>query len=121
MEKRLRTIRKALGLSQEQLGQALGVSNTAISKLENGENNITEQNIKAICREFDVNENWLRTGQGEMFVELTPDEEFDKLCLEIQLSDDELIKKIMRTYWHLSKEERQGVQKMIDSISNKQA
>ena len=118
MEKRLRTIRKALGLSQEQLGQALGVSNTAISKLENGENNITEQNIKAICREFDVNENWLRTGQGEMFVELSPDEEFDKLCLEIQLSDDDLIKRIMRGYWRLDKEDRQAVQRLIDNISS---
>lgn len=119
MEKRLREIRKALGLSQEQLGQALGVSNTAISKLENGDNNITEQNIKALCREFDVNEEWLRTGQGEMFVELSPDEEFDKLCLEIQLSDDELIKKIMRAYWQLDKEDRLVVQRLIDNISSK--
>ena len=45
----------------------MGITTTAVSKIEKKTNNLTEQNIKAICREFNVNEEWLRTGNGEMF------------------------------------------------------
>lgn len=56
-------------MTQESFGQKLGVRKTAISKIENGENNLTEQMIKLIYTEFNVNDNWLRTGQGAMFIE----------------------------------------------------
>lgn len=54
-------------LSQSDFGAKIGVSGAAISRLESGDRAITEQNIKSICREFNVNETWLRTGEGEMF------------------------------------------------------
>jgi len=49
------------------MGREIGISNTAISKLESGENNITDQIILSVCRAFNVREEWLRTGEGEMF------------------------------------------------------
>lgn len=119
MGERIKELRKALGLTQQEFADRLGVVRSNIATYEVGKSNLGGSVISLICREFDVSEEWLRTGQGEMFVELTPDEEFDKLCLEIQLSDDELIKKIMRAYWRLDKEERQVVQKMINDISSK--
>jgi transcriptional regulator with XRE-family HTH domain len=69
MNNRLLLIRKKLNLTQEIFGSHLGVRKTAISKLEKGENNLTEQMIISICREFNVNEEWLRNGTGEMFIE----------------------------------------------------
>lgn len=54
-------------LSQSDFGAKIGVSGAAISRLESGDRAITEQNIKSICREFNVSETWLRTGEGEMF------------------------------------------------------
>ena len=54
-------------LSQSDFGAKIGVSGAAISRLESGDRTITEQNIKSICREFNVNETWLRTGEGKMF------------------------------------------------------
>lgn len=70
MNNRLHLIRSALEMSQTEFGRHLGVSGAAISRLENGDRSITEQSIKAVCREFNVNENWLRTGEGKMFNDL---------------------------------------------------
>lgn len=67
MNIRLRELRKQLELTLEEFGKKLGVTKTAISRLENGERNMTEQMIISICREFNVSEDWLRTGEGEMF------------------------------------------------------
>ena len=64
MNERFKEVRKTLGLTQSEFGKSLGISNTAISKIEKGENNVSESNIISICREFGVNEEWLRTGAG---------------------------------------------------------
>lgn len=55
-------------LSQEAFGARIGVTGATISRLESGDRAVTDQNILSICREFNVNESWLRTGEGEMFV-----------------------------------------------------
>lgn len=55
-------------LSQEAFGARIGVTGATISRLESGDRAVTDQNILSICREFNVSETWLRTGEGEMFV-----------------------------------------------------
>jgi len=75
MNDRIKELRKALGMSQEELGGRLGVTNTAISGYESGRRNLTDQMVISICREFNVNENWLRTGEGEMFLLLDKEDE----------------------------------------------
>lgn len=72
---RVKAIRKALGLTLEKFGEPLGVKKQTVSRIENGVNNITEQMAKAICREFNVNMEWLQNGTGEMFVELSRDDQ----------------------------------------------
>ena len=69
MNERLNLLRKTLNISQEEFGKRLGVTGASISRLEKGERNITEQMIKSICREFNVDYIWLTTGEGEMFVD----------------------------------------------------
>lgn len=61
---RVKKIRKTLDLTMEKFGIRLGVGKTAISGIETGRRNLTEQMIKSICREYKVNEDWLRTGAG---------------------------------------------------------
>jgi len=68
LNERLRIIRKKFKLSQAEFGKRLGVQNTAISKLENGERNLTDQMILSICREYGIKESWLRNGEGDMFI-----------------------------------------------------
>ena len=71
MNERLKGARKALGFNQTDFGKRLGVTPGAISHLESGKNKLTEQLITSVCREFGINEAWLRTGEGEMRVTTT--------------------------------------------------
>lgn len=73
MNGRIKELRKKLGLTLEKFGERLGVKKAAVSKWENGDN-ITDQMFKSICREFNVNEEWLRSGYGDMFNPSPPDE-----------------------------------------------
>lgn len=72
MNERVKILRKSLDLSQESFANKLGVTKATISRIEKGVNNLTEQMIKSICREFKVNEDWFRYGTGNMINE--PDE-----------------------------------------------
>ncbi len=68
MKNRLKELRKKhLRLTQSEFGKKIGLTDVAISRYEKGERNITQQVFISICREFNVNEEWLRTGNGEMF------------------------------------------------------
>lgn len=69
MNTRIRTLRKSLNLSQKEFAEAIGLKQNAISYMEKAGSTVTEQNIKAICSQFSVNENWLRNGTGEMLLE----------------------------------------------------
>ena len=68
MNERIKELRKMLNLTMEKFGERVGVTRSAMSNIENGNRNLTEQMLRSICREFSVNEEWLRTGEGEMFV-----------------------------------------------------
>lgn len=69
MNKRIRELRKTLDLSQKEFADKIGLKQNAISYMEKDGATVTEQNIKTICSQFSVNENWLRTGDGKMFLE----------------------------------------------------
>ena len=81
MNTRIKAVRKTLGLTLDKFGERLGISNSACSALETGKNKPSEQTIRAICREFGVNEIWLRTGAGEKF---RPEEESEELARNLK-------------------------------------
>jgi len=89
----LKAIRKSVLLSQEEFGKKLGITGAAISKIESGNRNVTEQMTLAIIREFDVNEQWLRTGEGEMFLIKTRDEEIASFIGTLLKKEDDTFKK----------------------------
>ena len=64
---RIKAIRQSLNLTLEKFGQQLGVTKVAVYNIEKANRNVTEQMRKAICREFNVNYNWLVSGEGDMF------------------------------------------------------
>lgn len=98
MNERIRELRKALGLTLEKFGESLGVGKTAISKIENGDRNVTDQMQKSICREFNVSTYWLLYGTGEMFVTHTHDEEVAMYTQDILDSEDDEIAKIIQDF-----------------------
>lgn len=72
---RIKKLRKALDLTQEEFGKRIGVKRNTVATYEIGRNTPIDAVISNICREFNVNETWLRTGAGEMFRELSRDQE----------------------------------------------
>lgn len=118
MNERLKSLRKETHLTQQEFADRLKISRNNIATYETGKSRPGDSVIALICREFDVNENWLRTGVGEMFVQLDKDEEFDRLCMEIQLSDDEFIKDIIRKYWHLDDKGKSTIRQMLSGLSD---
>lgn len=68
MKHRIKQLRKLLGLTQEEFSQRLSLSQSAVTNYETGYREPQDAIIRSICREFDVNERWLRTGEGEMFL-----------------------------------------------------
>lgn len=114
MNERIKEIRKTLNLSQKEFGEKIGVSDTAISKLEKGERNPSEQTIKSICREYNVNYAWLMEGLGDMFSNL-PETLLDQVAEEYNL--DELDKVIVKRYMQLSEDKRQVIKEFFKSIA----
>ena len=72
---RVKEVRKSLNLTLDKFGEKLGVGKTAISNIEKGKRNLTEQMTKSICREFNVDYIWLTTGEGEMFIKFDREEQ----------------------------------------------
>lgn len=93
MNERIKELRKTLGLTLEKFGESLGVTKTAVSRLENGERNITDQMFKSICREFNVNPEWLKDGIGEMFIAQTRNQEIVEFANRIMSDEDESFRK----------------------------
>ena len=75
MKERIKAVRKAVHKSQTDFGKSVSVSLSAVQKWESGENEISDAVIALICRTYNINEVWLRTGEGEMFTTCTREDE----------------------------------------------
>ena len=113
MNSRLKQLRKALNLSQGEFGERLGVTGPGISKLENGQRNFTDQMIKSICREFNVNSLWLEEGKGEMFSGYT-DDLIQSVAEEYNLNNFDV--DLIRAYLDLDKDSRRVIMDFIQKI-----
>lgn len=118
LQERLKELRKTLALSQEKFGAALGVTKTAICALESGRRNVTRQMVVAICREFNVNENWLLTGNGEMFNELSRAELAARIVGNALRSDNDFVLNTFIALGQLSPDDWQIIEKIIDKIKH---
>lgn len=114
---RINEVRKSLGLTLEKFGEKLGVTKTAISRIEKGERGCTEQMTKAICREFSVDYMWLTTGDGEMFVE--NDDDFMERIDRIMVGEDDARKNLFKSLLYASDEDIAAMQRVIDMFASK--
>ena len=91
------------------------MTGTAISRIEIGNRAVTEQMVLAICREFNVREEWLRNGSGEMFLDFTEDE-FAKAAAT--LSNDAFVRSLIVEYWKLDDDSKKLFQDFIHRLSD---
>ena len=107
---RIRSIRKELGLTLEKFGVKLGVGKTAISNIEKGNRNLTEQMALSICREYNVNYDYLMDGEGEIFDDL-PQTVLDELCAQYDL--DDLDRNLVEMYLEMPEQVRDYLKQEI--------
>ena len=116
---RVKKIRKASNLTLEEFGKKLGVTKVAISNIENGNRNLTTQMMVSIIREFSVNEEWLRTGEGEMFIQLPEEDEYMKAYTRLSMYNDKDAMDAVIKYWKLDPSSKKAIWDFIHSLSKK--
>lgn len=118
VNERIRYLRKnELNMTLDKFGERLGVKKSALSLIESGKNNVTDQMFKAICREFNVNEEWLRDGTGDMFV--IPEDEDALLVSELLENPDNKFYRSVLNLIKTYKEVSPASQKVLDEFAEK--
>lgn len=115
---RIKILRKEKCLSMEDFGAIIGMGKSAVSRIENGVNGTTDQTIRSICREFGVSEQWLRTGEGEMF-EQTRASVLDRLSTEYDLSREQ--RSVIEAFLDLDPQERDVILKYVHNVFDRSA
>lgn len=113
MNERLKLLRNTLGITLEEFGKKVGVTRSAIGRIEKGDRKLTEQMTLSICREFHVNYYWLTDGEGEMFVEV-PDSAIEEIVEEYGLDADD--EKMIRRYLELPADHRKIIKDYFKSV-----
>lgn len=114
MNTRIKSLRRQLKLSQTTFGEKLGVSRDVINNLENGRVEAKDLIIKTICSLFTVNEEWLRTGKGDMFIE-TKETALSKAADLLNL--DETEQKFLSAYLSLEETQRHNFKEFWREIA----
>ena len=128
MNRRIKEIRSALGLTQQEFADRLSLKRNTIATYEMGKASPSDRTINDICEKYNVNETWLRTGKGEMFNELPEEDEVAAYVSEL-LEDDEgnplydIIKEIMHTYSELTPKSQEVIRdfsaRLLENLKEK--
>ena len=114
---RIKSLRKHLSMNQNEFGSKIGLSQRAVSWMEKEGNTVIPQNIKIICDTFNVSENWLLNGEGEMFRPADEPDILDRLQQELKLTSQEM--EIIRTFVELSPEQRRMGIEFVQTFTSK--
>ncbi len=117
MDERIKLIRKIEGLSQQKFADKLGIARGNIAAYEVGKNAPSDAVICLICSKFNINEEWLRTGTGEMTKEITS--KFSFYLGQIEGGDDEFIKDLIEVYMELDPDSKQALRTISEKMAEK--
>lgn len=118
MKNRIKQIRKEKNLTQVEFGERIGVKGNTVTNYETGLRNPTDAVILSICREFNVNEDWLRNGTGDMY-KLIPNK-LELYLGEISSGDDDFIKDLIEAYMELDQTSKDALKQIAKKMANKQ-
>ena len=114
---RVKDLRKTLNLTLEEFGSKVGVTKQTISRIENGVNNLTDQMLISICREYNVSEEWLRDGTGEMFIPLTRNQVITDFAGDIIKEEDTFKKRLIEALAKLNENEWAVLEKLAQELT----
>lgn len=89
MNERIKAVRTALGLSQQEFAEKIGIKRGAVANYEVGRNEPIDAVVSLICKTYNVNEHWLRTGEGEMFIQVSRDQEIMDFVADTMQDDED--------------------------------
>lgn len=120
MNERIKKIRKEVGLTQQEFAEAIKVKRNTVATYEMGRSIPSDAAISLICHEFDVNEEWLRTGEGEMFIEKTKDEQIAEMLADIQLSGEDSFKhRLASALAAFTEDDWNDLERLLNKLSSK--
>lgn len=108
INERFKAVRNALGKNQSEFAEALGFAQTGVSMIESHKRDVSDRHIKALCSIFNISEHWLRTGEGDMYVE-SETSLVDSLTKQMNMSAEQ--RKLMEIFLTMSDEKRDSVSK----------
>lgn len=122
MKDRIKALRKALSLNQTDFGSKIGVKQSAVAAYESGSRTPLDSVIVSICREFGVNERWLRTGEGEMLMHLSREEEIMRFAATVVRDpSSEFQRRFVSVLARLTPEQWQLMEEMARKLLHEQA
>lgn len=120
MNERLKKLRKSLDLTQDKFGFRISVKGNTVAQWESGRNEPADAVILLICREFNVNEEWLRTGQGEMFLPQDRQTEIAKLTKQLLNEEPDSFKnRLVSVLVNLTEEQWELLADMAEKLVKK--
>lgn len=119
MNERIKKLRKTLDLTQQAFADRIGSKRNTIAKYETKTNTPSTSVISLICREFNVNENWLRYGTGEMFCQPSKNDEFLKATETIIKNNDVEVMSLLIEYCNLNDNRKEVLKDYLRSVSKR--
>lgn len=116
MGERIKELRKALGLTQQEFSDRIGVKRNTIAQYESGRNEPIDAVITLICRTYEVDETWLRTGEGDMFVQRSRDEELAAFFGDLMAGQPDFKRRLISVLSRLDESEWELLEKMADRL-----
>lgn len=121
MNERIALVRKSLGLTQEKFAEQVGLSRNFMWMIESGTRVPSNRTISDICREFNVNETWLRTGEGEMFNQITRSEKITAFLTDITVDEgDDFKRRFVEMLAELEPEDWKLLERMAEKLQKKE-
>ncbi len=120
MNERIKFLRKELGLTQSQFGEKLGLKGNTITNYETKLRTPSDAVVLSICREFDVNETWLRTGEGEMFIKKSRDEEIAAFMGNVLKGEPDFRRKLISVLSRMTADEWELLEKKVRELLEEQ-
>lgn len=118
MNHRIKELRKALSLTQQEFADRIGMKRNTIANYEIDRNEPSNSVITLICREFNVSEHWLRTGEGEMFIQMTRDEEIAAFMGDVLAGEsDNFRRRFIAMLSKLNADQWELLEQMVDEMA----